>query len=179
MIYITDLSAYNSGHLIGKWYTLPMAQEELTEAIQEVLRNGEKVCHDGQAHEEVFITDYESEIIIGEYDGIYRLNELAESMADYDEHDLLKLRFLSYDGYNERDIIDEGLDSYEVDIYDYSEDTSFTDVYELLAYDFVDDGLFGEIPSHLLHYIDYSAIGRDLSMDYTEFEHGVLGRMAS
>lgn len=67
--------------------------------------------------------------------------------------------------------------SYEVDIYDYSSDTSFTDVYELLAYDFVADGVFGVIPSHLENYIDYSAIGRDLSADYTEFEHGIVGRV--
>ncbi|MCJ7765516.1 MAG: antirestriction protein ArdA, partial [Thiovulaceae bacterium] len=80
--------------------------------------------------------------------------------------------------YNEREVIDTGLDSYEVDIYDYSSSTSFRDVYEMLAYDMVDEGLFGEIPNHLQNYIDYSAIGRDLSMDYTEFEHGILGRIA-
>ncbi|MDQ0421950.1 antirestriction protein [Peteryoungia aggregata LMG 23059] len=39
-----------------------------------------------------------------------------------------------------------------------------------LAERFVDDGLFGEIPDHLAHYIDYDAIARDLSMDYTETE---------
>jgi len=178
MIYITDLAAYNSGYLIGRWITLPMPHEELAGVIQEVLTHGMKTCQDTQPHEEVFITDSEADITIGEYDGIHLLNELAEFMEEYTEHDLLKLRFLSSEGYNEHNIIKEGLDSFEVDIYDYSEDTSFTDVYELLAYDFVDEGLFGEIPVHLEHYIDYSAIGRDLSMDYTEFEHGVLGKMA-
>ena len=72
----------------------------------------------------------------------------------------------------------KGIDSYEVDIYDYSSDTSFTDVYELLAYDLVDEGLLGSIPENIFHYIDYSAIGRDLSYDYVEFEHGVLGRIS-
>lgn len=37
-----------------------------------------------------------------------------------------------------------------------------------LAEDFVVDGLFGDIPDHLAHYIDYEAIARDLAMDYTE-----------
>ena len=37
-----------------------------------------------------------------------------------------------------------------------------------LAEQFVDDGLFGEIPDHLIHYIDYEAIGRDLRFDYHE-----------
>lgn len=36
-----------------------------------------------------------------------------------------------------------------------------------LAYQFVDEGLFGDIPDHLVHYIDYDAIARDLGMDYT------------
>jgi hypothetical protein len=57
-------------------------------------------------------------------------------------------------------------------------DTSFTDVYELLAYDMVQEGLFGAIPSHIENYIDYLAIGRDLSYDYVEFEDGIVGRVA-
>jgi len=39
-----------------------------------------------------------------------------------------------------------------------------------LAEEFVADGLFGEIPDHLTHYIDYEAIAHDLAMDYTETE---------
>ena len=37
-----------------------------------------------------------------------------------------------------------------------------------LAQQFVEDGLFGEIPEPLQFYIDYDAIARDLSVDYTE-----------
>lgn len=36
----------------------------------------------------------------------------------------------------------------------------------------MDEGLFGEIPDHLAHYIDYDAITRDLAMDHTETEIG-------
>jgi antirestriction protein len=176
-LYITDLQAYNEGHLVGKWIKLPLTAFELSQAISEILTEGEFEC-ESEDHEEVFITDYESELLIGEYDDIYRLNELAETMENFTDDDLLKLKFLAYEGYNERDVIDNGLDTYEVDIYDYSSSTSFTDVYERLAQDLVDDGCFGDIPKSLEYYIDYSAIGRDLSMDYTEFEHGVLGRVA-
>ena len=38
--------------------------------------------------------------------------------------------------------------------------------YKDLAEQLVDDGLFGEIPDHLINYIDYEAIGRDLRFDY-------------
>jgi len=49
------------------------------------------------------------------------------------------------------------------------------DIYELdslrdLAELFVDEGLFGDIPERLAAYLDYDAIARDLSVDYTETE---------
>jgi len=37
-----------------------------------------------------------------------------------------------------------------------------------LAEQFVEEGLFGDIPENLQHYIDYEAIARDLAMDYGE-----------
>ncbi|WP_434657327.1 antirestriction protein ArdA [Sulfurimonas sp. NW9] len=176
-VYLTDLQAYNEGHLVGKWLELPMSSFELAQALSEVLNEGESVSGtDG--HEELFITDYEADITIDEYDDIYKLNELAEIIDTLREDELLKLKLLSHEGYNERKVLQNGIDNYDVDIYDYSNDVSFTDVYELLAYDMVQEGLYGAIPSHLENYIDYGAIGRDLSYDYVEFEHGVLGRVA-
>ena len=44
-----------------------------------------------------------------------------------------------------------------------------------LAEQFVDEGMFGDIPDHLANYIDMDAIARDLDMDYTETE--VAGQM--
>lgn len=177
-IYITDLEAYNNGYLVGQWLELPMDLDTLAEANEEVLYQGKQAMGDDLFHEEIFISDYEADITISEHDDIYRLNKLAEAMESYTEHDLLILKFLSHEGFDEREVIDNGVNSYDVDIYDYSSDTSFTDVYELLAWDMVTDGLFGCVPSNFENYIDYSAIGRDLSYEYTEFEHGILGRVA-
>ncbi|APG63125.1 antirestriction protein ArdA [Sphingorhabdus lutea] len=47
------------------------------------------------------------------------------------------------------------------------------DIYEMdtlkeLAEQFVDEGLFGEIPTNLRNYLDYDAIAYDLGMDYSE-----------
>lgn len=47
------------------------------------------------------------------------------------------------------------------------------DIYELdslreLAEQFVDEGLFGDIPERLQFYLDYDAIARDLGMDYSQ-----------
>jgi len=177
-ICITDLAAYNAGHLVGAWHTLPMSETELTTAIEEVLCQGAQACGDSEPNEEYFITDYESEILIDEYDDIFRLNELAELMQFYTDDDFLKLRVLSSEGYNERDVIDEGIDKYDVEIHDYRNNSSFTDTFELLAQDFVNDGLFGEIPTSLENYIDYEAIARDLRFDYTEVETNVIARVA-
>ncbi len=37
-----------------------------------------------------------------------------------------------------------------------------------LAEHFVDEGLYGPIPESLAYYIDYEAIARDLSVEYSE-----------
>ena len=52
-------------------------------------------------------------------------------------------------------------DDFDVDIY-------HMDSMRELATHFVDEGLYGEIPQHLAYYIDYDAIARDLSVDYSE-----------
>jgi len=52
-------------------------------------------------------------------------------------------------------------DSIEIDIYE-------IESMRELAEQFVDEGLFGDIPKHLANYIDLDAIARDLSCDYAE-----------
>lgn len=50
---------------------------------------------------------------------------------------------------------------FDIDIYD-------VDSMRELAEQFVDDGLYGDIPESLQFYIDYEAIARDLAVDYSE-----------
>jgi len=52
-------------------------------------------------------------------------------------------------------------DDFEIDIY-------ACDSLRELAEQFVEEGLFGDIPERLQFYIDYEAIARDLSADYCE-----------
>ncbi|MDP2205349.1 MAG: antirestriction protein ArdA [Alphaproteobacteria bacterium] len=54
-------------------------------------------------------------------------------------------------------------DNFEVDIYE-------VENLKELAEQFVDEGLFGEIPQSIANYLDYDAIARDLGFDYTETE---------
>ncbi len=52
-------------------------------------------------------------------------------------------------------------DDFDVQIYN-------VDSLRELAVEFVNDGVFGEIPDHLANYIDMEAIAADLRYDYTE-----------
>ena len=53
----------------------------------------------------------------------------------------------------------------DIDIY---YDMSFED----LAWQFIEDGLFGDIPEHLENYLDIEKMARDLSFDYNEISVG-------
>lgn len=64
---------------------------------------------------------------------------------------------------------------YSFDLQSGDPDDFDIDLYELdslkeLAEQFVDEGLFGEIPTSIQNYLDYDAIARDLGFDYSETE---------
>lgn len=48
----------------------------------------------------------------------------------------------------------------------------YVDSFRDLAIQFVDEGLYGQIPDALQYYINYDAIGRDLEMDYGQISIG-------
>ncbi len=78
--YLTNLSQYNAGRLIGEWVELPCAEGELQDAISRVL------CLD----EEYFITDFDGiPFDVGEYDNLYRLNEKLDQYEVLDGHEQL------------------------------------------------------------------------------------------
>lgn len=57
----------------------------------------------------------------------------------------------------------------------FSDDAEIIDIYQIdslkeLATAYVDEGLYGDIPSAIAPYIDYDAIARDLGMELTEIE---------
>jgi len=52
-------------------------------------------------------------------------------------------------------------DGYDINIYE-------LDSLRDLAEQFIEDGLFGDIPENIRYYLDLDAIARDLGMDYSE-----------
>ena len=87
-IFITNLGKYNEGELIGEWLDLPATEDEIDELMERI--------GIGEEYEEVFITDYESDlnIKVGEYDNIEALNEMADEIASLDEWELETLEAL-------------------------------------------------------------------------------------
>jgi len=86
-----------------------------------------------------------------------------EAVLDWDEEQ--KLRFIIAVGGCGYSFEPESVDPYDFEI-----DLYFVDTLRDLAEEFVDEGLYGEIPQRLTCYIDYEAIARDLSVDFAMTE---------
>jgi len=161
-VFITNLHAYNEGKLIGKWLDFEALDKETIE------REINKIIEAGGG-EEVFITDYETDLQnleIDEYEDIDDLVELGEALSSMSQEDKDKLEFLiEHMGYEPTEALE------------YIDDVTYYEGYSLedLAREFVDEGLLGEIPEKILPYINYEALGNDLRHDgYIETDKGVF-----
>lgn len=167
-IYLTDLQAYNEGHLVGKWVKLPLTNFELSQTISEVLTEGESISG-SQDHEEYFITDYEWEenefFSVDEYENLHELNKKLQQLEYVDESKHKAIAFLLTEGLaNDLDDAIEKAD--DVIIY---ENKTMSDVaYELMQECYNADAL----PSILANNLDYDGIARDLEMDGNYYEVG-------
>ncbi len=88
------------------------------------------------------------------------LKAFFKAVADWDDHDKTRVIIAVGEcGY----AFTEGTspDDFDLDIYD-------AESLRELAEQFVDEGLFGDIPERLQFCIDFDAIARDLGMDYAE-----------
>lgn len=130
-----------------------------------ILRN----CH-GQKVEEFEIQFIDGETIDSELAKAWGVNQVTiepfiEAVNDWDDDQ--KTRFIiavGECGYSHAQLTEDP-DSADIDIYE-------VDSLKDLAFQFVDEGLFGEIPERIQNYLDYDAIARDLGMDYSEITIG-------
>lgn len=119
----------------------------------------------GQAVEEFEIQFIDGEAIdcaLAQAIGINQANlaQFFDCVEGWDEHD--KTRVIIAVGECGYDFgPTTAPDDFEVDIY-------HAESLKELAGQFVDEGLFGDIPERLHFYLDYDAIARDLGFDYTE-----------
>jgi len=159
-IYITDLEAYNNGHLVGSWYQLPMNEDLLAESVENVLREGKTICESEHYHEEYFITDFECDYMsIEEYDNLDKLNEIAEAMENIDEDGIKAINFLIENNFV-KDIF-EAIENYEDSVRIY-EDQSMEDI----AYDYIQECYnLDDVPTIIANNIDYESIARDMKIE--------------
>lgn len=158
--YITNLGKYTEGELVGKWLDFPTTQKEIDITLKEI-------GIDGIRYEEIFITDYESDIsgltdYLGEYESLYALNYLAEAIQESDctieEFEAL-LDFGEFTGsVTELVTLLDSTDCFLM----YSE---IENDYDLGSYYVHELGMIQEIKDSVLsNYIDYEAYGRDVRL---------------
>lgn len=158
--FITNLGKYNEGELMGKWITFPIDEEE---ELQTILKDI-GCCYedeDGNVHnceyEEFFFTDWECDFEhdLGEYENIEHINEIVETLKDWDE-DTFRAACEVW-GFNE--VVNNGCDNYNL----YSD---VNDDYDLGYYWIVESGCYDlNNMGNLANYIDYEAFGRDVAIE--------------
>jgi len=88
-------------------------------------------------------------------------NHYFTACEDWDDDQKIKVIIaVGEAGYN-FDPESDDPDGFDIDLYE-------LDSLKELAEQFVEEGLFGEIPENIRFYLDYDAIARDLGMDYSE-----------
>ena len=150
MAYVTNLGKYNEGELLGEWVDFPVSEEELDEVFA-------RIGIDGKYYEEYFITDYEG-IWAGsmkdEYISIERLNDIAETLQEFDE-DVLAAALEYWTLY-------DVLEMNPIDLMIYSD---VHDEYDLGYYWIEESGCYNLGDDILSHYFNYEAFGRDIAIE--------------
>ena len=150
MAYVTNLGKYNEGVLEGEWVDFPASDEVIEEVFS-------RIGIDGKKYEEYFITDYNG-IWAGsmkdEHISIERLNEIAETLQEFDEYVLsAALEYWWID-----DIMEMNPD----DLMIYSD---VHNEYDLGYYWIEESGCYNLGDDILSRYFDYEAFGRDIAIE--------------
>ncbi|EJV6890117.1 antirestriction protein ArdA [Enterococcus faecalis] len=158
-IYVANLSMYNSGKILGNWFTLPIAKQQIFRAL--------KIGQEGFG-EEWIILDFEAPFKIHEYESIDKLNDYAEKIEELPNFLLTNLdEALDYEDLEE--ILNNGGENFNI-----YEDANTE---EELGYAVVEQiyGSVSNVPSDCLErYFNYRSFGRDVSIESSGF-YGVGG----
>ena len=84
-----------------------------------------------------------------------------EAVEDWIEEDKIKVIIAVGEAGYKFDLGTDAPDQFDIDLYE-------LDSMKELAEQFVEEGLFGDIPEALRNYIDHDAIARELGMDYSQ-----------
>lgn len=159
--FITNLGKYNEGELIGKWIDFPISEEELNTVLKEIgckYYDEETEEFYNSTYEEYFFSDWDSELVFGEYESIDEVNEIAETVnafSSWEEETFLAACEL----WGSSEVLENGIDSYNL----------YADIqsdYALGYYYAVESGCYDlDKMGSLANYIDYEAFGRDIRFE--------------
>lgn len=158
--YITNLGKYNEGSLVGKWITFPIDEEDINAVLKEIgcCYYDENDDYVFTGYEEYFFTDWDCDFDhnFGEYEGIARINEIAEQLEQWDDEQLFSA---ACEIWNFDEVIDNSPDDYNL-YYDINND------YDLGYYWIEESGCYDlSNMGNLKNYIDYERFGRDIRFE--------------
>lgn len=189
--YVTNLHAYNCGHLIGKWVTFPIDEDKVDEMLHSIGvcptmysdpddldECPKELIQKDLVAEEYFITDYDydpDELAympdLGEYISIEELNGIAESLEELSENlDLDK--FCAYCEAQHSPTSMEDFEEIVDELDDYNLYPEIENEDDLGTY-LVDEGIV-YVPDELYCYIDFEKVGRENSWNSTFTSLGFL-----
>lgn len=144
-VYLTNLAKYNEGVLVGEWVDLSEGHNVVTKCLKRVLGNDE----------EYFISDYEADFDISEYENLEELTEFAgyfDKLSDYEKTSVIYL--LDYLCLERSEVLEKMRNDDvlgDLCLYEASNEEELgREISEYM-----------EIPENLKFYINYEMIGRD------------------
>ena len=157
---MTNLGKYNEGQLVGA----PLKFPTTTEAVQDLLK---RIGIDGVRYEEIFITEFESDVLglydhLGEYENIDELNHLACLLSELSQDELAVFEAVMDSGEYTGSVKDLINLAQNLDNYDFYPDI---DSEEALGRLYIQELDAIPVPEHLIDYIDYEACGRDMRIN--------------
>ena len=165
-IFVNTWGNYNeNGADGGEWITLPMAEEELEEVLENIASNM------GDNDPEWAIHDYEweTEIDLGEIhemDSIHKWNDLCNEAYTLQEWEAEEIA-AAIDAYDYT--FTEAMERHQRGHFTFYRGMDIKEVAEEIINDCYN------LPEFALCYFDYDAFARDLSFDgYTETKYGVI-----
>ncbi len=154
-LFISNLSKYTEGELLGEWITLPSTKKDIKDLFKRINLKDD---------EEYFIPDYECDIkgLVDEYSSIYELNEQAKLLENLsqDEKDLA-CSIMEYWGCK---TINEAL---SLDIIMMKLKYNDLDLYKNIGHTFVEKFGINTGDEFTSRYFDYDAIGKDVDIIFT------------
>lgn len=162
-IWIGNLGKYNEGELVGEWVDLPC--EDLYETLGEVYKRIEI----GKEYEETFIADYDNDYgyVVGEYDDLDTLNDIAEELEGLNDFECDVWEALHDDGFNHDEIMEI------IERGNYICWWNCDSMGDVAYAEFESSGRLSELERHIdPSYIDWAAIGRDMSFEGSYYPCG-------